>query len=227
MGAGRSAPERCVVQRECGTMARRPACRTVGYARGAGHADPTGAAPAGQRTIGTMLPAIVRRPKPGDRPTTDVRRPSSCPLGPDLRRRAAAAGRVRRRFPARSTRRTRLTRNITLPIPLVSSAMDTVTEARMAIAMARQGGIGVLHRNLSIEDQAPQVDLVKRSEAGMVTNPVTCSPDDTLREVDALCGALPHLRRAGGRRRRHAGRHRHQPRHALRHRHVDAGCATS
>ncbi|MGH3657655.1 MAG: IMP dehydrogenase, partial [Micromonosporaceae bacterium] len=82
----------------------------------------------------------------------------------------------------------RLTREITLRMPLVSSAMDTVTEARMAIAMARQGGIGVLHRNLSIEDQALQVDLVKRSEAGMVTHPVTCSPDDTLRDVDALCG---------------------------------------
>jgi IMP dehydrogenase len=66
--------------------------------------------------------------------------------------------------------------------------MDTVTEARMAIAMARHGGIGTLHRNLSIEDQAQQVDLVKRSEAGMVTNPITCSPDDTLGEVDALCG---------------------------------------
>jgi IMP dehydrogenase len=65
--------------------------------------------------------------------------------------------------------------------------MDTVTEARMAIAMARQGGIGVLHRNLSIEDQAAQVDLVKRSEAGMLTNPVTCSPDDTLAHVEALC----------------------------------------
>ncbi|UWP81977.1 IMP dehydrogenase [Dactylosporangium fulvum] len=82
----------------------------------------------------------------------------------------------------------RVTRNITLRIPLVSSAMDTVTEARMAIAMARQGGIGVLHRNLSIDDQAQQVDLVKRSEAGMVTNPITCAPDDTLAEVDALCG---------------------------------------
>ncbi|GAA3267201.1 IMP dehydrogenase [Dactylosporangium vinaceum] len=82
----------------------------------------------------------------------------------------------------------RVTRNITLRIPLVSSAMDTVTEARMAIAMARNGGIGTLHRNLSIEDQAIQVDLVKRSEAGMVTNPVTCSPDDTLGEVDRLCG---------------------------------------
>src|SRR5689334_19419912 len=83
---------------------------------------------------------------------------------------------------------TRLSRRITLGVPLISSAMDTVTEARMAIAMARQGGIGVLHRNLSIEDQASQVDLVKRSEAGMVTNPVTCSPDDTLADVDRLCG---------------------------------------
>ncbi|MER7439731.1 IMP dehydrogenase [Micromonospora avicenniae] len=84
--------------------------------------------------------------------------------------------------------RTRLTREIDIALPLLSSAMDTVTEARMAIAMARQGGIGVLHRNLSVEDQALQVDLVKRSESGMITNPVTASPDDTLRDVDALCG---------------------------------------
>src|SRR5689334_430676 len=82
---------------------------------------------------------------------------------------------------------TRLTRNITLQVPLVSSAMDTVTEARMAIAMARQGGVGVLHRNLSAEDQASQVDLVKRSEAGMISNPVTCGPDSTLADVEALC----------------------------------------
>src|SRR5262245_51322155 len=82
---------------------------------------------------------------------------------------------------------TRLSRRIMLRVPLVSSAMDTVTEARMAIAMARQGGIGVLHRNLSIDDQALQVDLVKRSESGMVTNPITCSPEDTLGQVDALC----------------------------------------
>ncbi len=82
---------------------------------------------------------------------------------------------------------TKLTREITLRIPLLSSAMDTVTESRMAIAMARQGGLGILHRNLSIEDQAMQVDLVKRSEAGMVTNPVTCSPTDTLGDVDQLC----------------------------------------
>jgi IMP dehydrogenase len=82
----------------------------------------------------------------------------------------------------------RLTRNISVKVPLLSSAMDTVTEARMAIAMARQGGVGILHRNLSIDDQAAQVDMVKRSEAGMVSNPVTCGPEDTLAEVDALCG---------------------------------------
>jgi IMP dehydrogenase len=81
----------------------------------------------------------------------------------------------------------RLTRRITLQVPLVSSAMDTVTEARMAIAMARIGGAGVLHRNMSAVDQVMQVDLVKRSEAGMVNNPVTCRPDDTLADVEALC----------------------------------------
>jgi IMP dehydrogenase len=90
--------------------------------------------------------------------------------------------------PAEVDTSTRLTRGLRLAIPLLSSAMDTVTESRMAIAMARVGGIGVLHRNLAAEDQAGQVDLVKRSEAGMVTNPVTCSPDNTLAEVDALSG---------------------------------------
>jgi IMP dehydrogenase len=73
-------------------------------------------------------------------------------------------------------------------MPLVSSAMDTVTEARMAVAMARQGGVGVLHRNLAIEDQAQQVDVVKRSEAGMITDPVTCTPDATVADVDRICG---------------------------------------
>src|SRR5436305_11591425 len=81
----------------------------------------------------------------------------------------------------------RLSRSLRLRTPLLSSAMDTVTEARMAIAMARQGGAGVLHRNLSIEDQAAQVDLVKRSESGMITQPVTVGPDATLAEVDSLC----------------------------------------
>ncbi|MEV4110786.1 IMP dehydrogenase [Nonomuraea sp. NPDC049695] len=89
--------------------------------------------------------------------------------------------------PGEADTSSRLSRNITLSIPLVSAAMDTVTEARMAVAMARQGGIGVLHRNLSVDEQAQQVDLVKRSEAGMVTNPVTCSPDDTLADVERLC----------------------------------------
>ena len=81
-----------------------------------------------------------------------------------------------------------LTREIKLNIPLVSAAMDTVTEARMAIAMAREGGMGVLHRNLSIEDQAYQVDLVKRTQTGRITNPVTIGPDATLEELDAICG---------------------------------------
>ena len=81
----------------------------------------------------------------------------------------------------------RLTRDITLRVPLVSSAMDTVTESRMAIAMARAGGMGVLHRNMSAEAQAAAVETVKRSEAGMVTDPVTCSPSNTLAEVDAMC----------------------------------------
>lgn len=90
-------------------------------------------------------------------------------------------------IPSEVSTASQVTRNITINMPLVSSAMDTVTESRMAIAMARYGGIGVLHRNLSIEDQAAQVDMVKRSEAGMVNNPITCSPRDTLADVDRLC----------------------------------------
>ncbi len=90
-------------------------------------------------------------------------------------------------IPSEADTTARVTRNIAVRIPLLSSAMDTVTEARMAVAMARQGGVGVLHRNLSPEEQAAQVDLVKRSEAGMVSNPVTCGPDATLADVEALC----------------------------------------
>ncbi len=82
----------------------------------------------------------------------------------------------------------RLTREISLKVPLVSAAMDTVTESRMAIAMARQGGLGVLHRNLSIEDQAYQVDLVKRTQTGIISNPVTIGPDATLEQLDQLAG---------------------------------------
>ncbi|MGQ4511858.1 IMP dehydrogenase [Streptomyces sp. DW26H14] len=80
-----------------------------------------------------------------------------------------------------------VSRNVRVNIPLLSAAMDKVTEARMAISMARQGGVGVLHRNLSIADQANQVDLVKRSESGMVTDPITVRPDATLGEADELC----------------------------------------
>ncbi|WP_298329753.1 IMP dehydrogenase [Haloactinopolyspora sp.] len=88
----------------------------------------------------------------------------------------------------------RVSRNIDVRVPLLSSAMDTVTEARMAIAMARQGGLGVLHRSVSIDEQARQVDLVKRSESGMVTDPVTIGPDATLAEMDAMCA---HYRISG------------------------------
>lgn len=82
---------------------------------------------------------------------------------------------------------TRLTRNVTMKSPVLSAAMDTVTEATMAVAMARNGGIGVLHRNLSIEDQANQVDIVKRSESGMISDPLTVTPDATLTDLDKLC----------------------------------------
>src|SRR5919197_2112652 len=81
---------------------------------------------------------------------------------------------------------TRLTREITIEIPIVSAAMDTVTEARLAIALAREGGIGVLHRNLSIEAQVAEVDKVKRSESGMIVEPVTLRPDDRVGEALAL-----------------------------------------
>ncbi len=91
-------------------------------------------------------------------------------------------------MPSEADTTSRLTREISVSVPLLSAAMDTVTEARMAIAMARQGGIGVLHRNLSIDDQAHQVDLVKRSESGMVSDPVTVGPDATIAELDSLCG---------------------------------------
>jgi IMP dehydrogenase len=91
-------------------------------------------------------------------------------------------------LPGEADTAARLSRHVTLGIPLVSAAMDTVTESRMAIAMARQGGVGVLHRNMSVEEQAQQVDTVKRSEAGMITNPVTCGPDATVADVDELCG---------------------------------------
>ncbi|HWW11787.1 MAG TPA: IMP dehydrogenase, partial [Brevundimonas sp.] len=89
-------------------------------------------------------------------------------------------------MPAEADVSTKLTRDIRLNIPLTSSAMDTVTESRLAIAMAQAGGLGVLHRNLSVEEQADQVREVKRYESGMVINPVTINPDTTLGEVRAI-----------------------------------------
>ncbi len=79
-----------------------------------------------------------------------------------------------------------LTAGIALNIPLISAAMDTVTEARLAIALAREGGIGIIHRNMTIQDQASQVEQVKRSESGMITDPITLPPTATLREAEAL-----------------------------------------
>ncbi len=83
-----------------------------------------------------------------------------------------------------------VSKRIRVHVPLVSAAMDTVTETRMAIAMAREGGLGILHRNMSIDDQARMVDQVKRSEAGMIDEPITISPDATIREADELCGTF-------------------------------------
>src|ERR1700682_4521566 len=78
---------------------------------------------------------------------------------------------------------TRFTRNIRLNVPLVSAAMDTVTESGLAIAMAQHGGLGVIHKNLSIDEQASEVDRVKRSESGMIVNPITLSPTNRIYEA--------------------------------------------
>ncbi|RBP97303.1 IMP dehydrogenase [Bifidobacterium aemilianum] len=91
-------------------------------------------------------------------------------------------------IPSQVDTSTHLTREITMKVPAISAAMDTVTESDMAIAMARNGGIGILHRNLSIDDQASQVDVVKRSESGMITDPLTVNPEASLTDLDKLCG---------------------------------------
>ena len=88
-------------------------------------------------------------------------------------------------MPADADVSTKLTRDISLNIPLTSSAMDTVTESRLAIAMAQAGGLGILHRNMTVEEQADQVREVKRYESGMVINPVTITPQTTLGEIRA------------------------------------------
>src|SRR6516165_8887332 len=97
-------------------------------------------------------------------------------------------------IPAQASTQTRLTRNIKLNIPLISAAMDTVTESRMAIAMAQQGGLGIIHRNLTIEQQATEVDKVKRSESGMIVDPITMEPHEKI--ADAL-EVMRHYRMSG------------------------------
>src|SRR6185369_6171271 len=89
-------------------------------------------------------------------------------------------------LPSETDTTTRLTRNVSLNIPVISAAMDTVTESPMAIAIAQQGGIGVIHKNLSIEAQRDEVDKVKRSESGMIVDPVTVSPSHTVSDALAM-----------------------------------------
>src|SRR5688572_23592665 len=86
-------------------------------------------------------------------------------------------------MPTQVTTETKFTREISLNIPLVSAAMDTVTESRLAIAMAQAGGMGILHRNMTVDEQADHVREVKRYESGMVINPLTINPETTLAEI--------------------------------------------
>ena len=109
---------------------------------------------------------------------------------------------------------TQLTRTITLNLPLLSAAMDTVTEARLAIALAQEGGIGIIHKNMNAEMQAAQVAAVKRFESGVVKDPITVAPQMTVRQVLEITRAQAHFRLAGDRWRQ-GRRHRHQPRPAL------------
>ena len=122
--------------------------------------------------------------------------------------------------------RTRITRSISLNLPIIASAMDTVTEYKMAIAMAQAGGIGVLHRNLEPHEQAAQVRQVKKFESGMVVNPLTIHPSATLADALALMkdnniSGVPVVEGGGNGQKgnsRQAGRHPDQPRRSLRHR---------
>ena len=121
---------------------------------------------------------------------------------------------------------TNLTKRIKLNIPIMSAAMDTVTEYRMAIAIAREGGIGVIHKSMPIDAQAEQVDMVKRSENGVITNPFYLGPDNTIGEADALMGKVPYLRRPHSGRGWQAHRHHHEPRHEVRGGHDEGRYAT-
>ena len=118
-------------------------------------------------------------------------------------------------LPAEVDTRTCLTRQIGLNIPIVSAAMDTVTESHLAIALAQQGGIGIVHRNMPIDRQAEEVDRVKRSESGMIVDPITIGPDAADCRRAGADAALPHLRRPGHEGRQ-ARRHPDQSRSAVR-----------
>ncbi len=125
-------------------------------------------------------------------------------------------------MPGETDVRTRIAGDIDLNLPILSAAMDTVTEARLAIAMAQAGGIGVIHRNLKPAEQAEQVRQVKKFESGMVVNPVTIGPEATLADARALMKLHGISGIPGGRKRRRrrpenrpAGRHSHQSRRAL------------
>ena len=138
--------------------------------------------------------------------------------GPDVRRRAAGAAALGGAAEPGGRHHAAHAEH-PLNVPLLSAAMDTVTESRLAIAMAQQGGIGIIHKNLSIEEQASEVDRVKRSESGMIVNPITLSPDQPDLRSARADEEVPHLRRADHRGRqqgRAAGRHPDQPRPALR-----------
>src|SRR5450432_81018 len=97
-------------------------------------------------------------------------------------------------LPGEVDTRTRLTRNITLNIPIVSAAMDTVTESHLAIALAQQGGIGFIHRNMNIDRQAEEVDRVKRSESGMIVDPITIVPEE---DISAALAVMQRYRISG------------------------------
>ena len=100
--------------------------------------------------------------------------------------------------PAQVSTQTRLNNKlISLNTPLLSAAMDTVTESRLAIAMAQQGGLGIIHRNLSIDQQASEVDKVKRSESGMIVDPVTIEPQQLISDALEVTAPLQDLRRSG------------------------------
>ena len=123
-------------------------------------------------------------------------------------------------LPSEADIRSHVTRAIPLNIPIIASAMDTVTEARMAIAMAQAGGVGVIHRNFDPEGQAAQVRQVKKYKSGMVVNPLTIGPDAMLSDALALMkdhgfSGIPVVTGASKDVARQAGRHSHQPRRPL------------